>query len=196
MTEPCAPAALDAHAREYLRHAECDAADREREDQRGQMKHGCGVALLDRIEDRAIPDIDAILEADRADDEEDEPDGERPCQPVAALAPIAARADPEPRQEIALARLFGFLGRELRIGLDDFGRRRLDMVTVLSDDIDDRRFLRVVGWLLGRVMLRGVFGHGTTTRRKSDGPRGAAHTIGATLRTPGSPHAGNAPRPR
>ena len=35
-----------------------------------KMKHGRRIALLDGVEDRAIPDIDAVLEADGADDQE------------------------------------------------------------------------------------------------------------------------------
>jgi len=40
-----------------------------------------------------------------------EPDRIRPCQPVAVRAPEATGADPEPLQQIALARRLGFLGR-------------------------------------------------------------------------------------
>ena len=43
-----------------------DAADREREEHAGQIEHGGGIALLDGVEDRAIPDVDAVLKADIA----------------------------------------------------------------------------------------------------------------------------------
>jgi len=59
--QPGAPAALDPHPREDLGHSERDAADRQRKKYRGQMKHGGGIALFDGVENRAIPDVDAIL---------------------------------------------------------------------------------------------------------------------------------------
>ena len=68
--QPGAPAALDAHAGEHLRHAEQHAADRERKEHRGEIVYGGGIALLDGVEDRAVPDIDAVLKADIGDDQE------------------------------------------------------------------------------------------------------------------------------
>ena len=56
--------------REHLRDAEQHAADREREEYRGEIIHGGGVALLDGVEDRAIPDVDAVLKADIGNDQE------------------------------------------------------------------------------------------------------------------------------
>ena len=75
-------------------------------------------------------------------------------------APIAARADPEPRQQILLANLLGFFRRQFGIGLDDLWRRRFDMVAVLGDDLDDLRLLTrffVVAWLLcvARLFIAG-----------------------------------------
>src|SRR5581483_8090944 len=130
-----------------------------------------GIALLDGVEDRAIPDVDAVLEADIGDDQEQQSDREHPCQPVAALAPIPARADPESRQQILLARVFGFFRRQLGIGLDDLGRRRLDLIAIFSDDLDDLGLLLarrlVVVWLLvaarrdaARVLAAARFGFG------------------------------------
>ena len=90
--QPGAPAALDAHAREYLGDTEQHAADREREKHRGEIEYGRRIALLDGVEDRAVPDIDAVLEADIGDDQHQQPDREQPRQPVAVLAPdIRAR---------------------------------------------------------------------------------------------------------
>ena len=139
--QPGAPAALDAHPRVHLRHADQHAADGERKEHRGQIIHGGGIALLDGVEDRAIPDIDAVLKADMGDDQDQQADRKRPRQPAALLAPVSARADPEPRQQIILARLLGLLRRHFRIGFNDFRRRRIDMVAVLGDDLDDRRLL-------------------------------------------------------
>ena len=138
--QPGAPAALDAHAGEHLRHAEQHAADRERKEHRGEIIHGGGIALLDGVEDRAIPDIDAVLKADIGDDQDQQPDRKQPRQPVAASAPIAARADPEPRQQIILARLLGLLRRQFRIGFDDLRRRRFDVIAAFGGDFDEFRF--------------------------------------------------------
>jgi hypothetical protein len=88
--QPGAPAALDAHAGEYLCHAKQHAADRQRKEHRRKIIHGGGFAFLDGVEDRAIPDVDAVLEADIGDDQEQQPDREQPRQPVAVFAPIAA----------------------------------------------------------------------------------------------------------
>src|SRR6185369_17868329 len=107
VSQPGAPAALDAHAGEYLRHAEKHAADRERKEHRGEIIHGGGIALLDGVEDGAIPDVDAVLEADIGNDQEQQSERKKPRQPVTVLAPVAARADPEPRQQIILAGLLG-----------------------------------------------------------------------------------------
>jgi hypothetical protein len=143
--QPGAPAALDAHARVNLRHADQHAADRERKEHRREEIDGCGIAFLDAVEDRPVPDIDAVLQADIADDQDEKPDGERPGQPVAVAAPATARADPEPRQQIAPARLFHLFRRHLRIRLDHLGRRRLDDLVVALDDV----------WLLAGRFLCG-----------------------------------------
>ncbi len=138
--QPGAPAALDAHAGEHLRHAQQHAADGQRKEHRGEIIHGGGIALLDGVEDRAVPDIDAVLKADIGDDQEQQPDREQPGQPVAVPAPIAARADPEPRQQIILAGLLGLFRRHLRIGFDRLGRRWLDVIAAFGDDLDEFRF--------------------------------------------------------
>src|SRR5712672_1222970 len=74
--QPGAPAALDPHPCEHLRDTERDAADRQ------------------------VPDIDAVLEADTADDQDQKPDRKYPRQPVAVLSPKSPGADPEARQQI------------------------------------------------------------------------------------------------
>ena len=180
--QPGAPAALDAHPREHLRHAEQHAADRQRKEHRGQIEHGGGIALLDGVEDRAIPDIDAVLKADIGDDQDQQPDRKRPGQPVAVLAPIAAGADPEPRQQIILARLLGLFRRHFRIGLDQLGRRRLDRVAVLRVDFDNRRLLRG-GFFRGRFRLHSGFGHGRITAGKSEGSLSSPSLRGAKRRS-------------
>jgi hypothetical protein len=140
LRQPGAPAALDAHAGEYLRHAEQHAADRERKEHRGEIIHGGGIALLDGVEDRAIPDIDAVLKADIGNDQEQQPERKQPRQPVAALAPVAARADPEPRQQIVLAGLLGLSGDHSGSGSTTSGGGGLDVVATFGDDFHEFRF--------------------------------------------------------
>ena len=70
------------------------------------------------------------------------PDG--PGQPIAVATPEAARAGPEPRQQVALAKRLRLFRRQLRVGFDHLGRRRLDRLAGLVLDLDD------VGCLPGR----------------------------------------------
>ena len=156
--QPGAPAALNAHAGEHLRDTEQHAADREREKYRSEIVHGGGFALLDGVEDRAIPDVDAVLKADIGDDQDQQSDRKQPRQPVAAFAPIAPRADPEPRQQIILARLLGFFLGHFRVGLDDLGRRRRDVVAVLGDDLDEFRFFLGIRLIYARIGLASLAG--------------------------------------
>jgi hypothetical protein len=75
------------------------------------------------------------LKADIGDDQDQQPDRKQPCQPVAAPAPIAPRADPEPCQQIILAGLLGLFLGHFRIGFDDLRRRRIDLIAVLRVDV-------------------------------------------------------------
>src|SRR5450759_4427244 len=75
-----------------------DTADRQREKHCCQIKYCGGIALLNRVEDRAIPYIDAVLEADIGDDHDYKADGKYPRQPVAACSPKALGTDPEARE--------------------------------------------------------------------------------------------------
>ena len=106
--EPRAPAPLDAHPREHLRDTEDDAADRQREEYPGQIKDLRGVLLFNRIEDRPVPDIDAVLKRDLQDDQRDQADAEDPCETADACAPVASRADPEAREQVIAPQLFDF----------------------------------------------------------------------------------------
>ena len=60
------------------------------------MKHGRGIAFLDGVEDRPIPDIDAVPEANIGDDQDHKADGNiyasrSPPLPQNPLAPIQNR---------------------------------------------------------------------------------------------------------
>jgi hypothetical protein len=155
MGQPGAPAALNAHAGKDLRHAKQDAADRERKEHRREIEDGRRILLLDGVEDRPVPDVDAVLKSDIDDDQDQETDRENPRQPVTAPAPESARADPEPRQQVILARLFGFFLGPFRIGLDHFRRRRFDVVAVFGGDVDDVRFFRA--FVRRGILRRGFF---------------------------------------
>jgi hypothetical protein len=50
----------------------------------GQVEDLRGILLLDGIEDRPVPDIDAVLKGDLQNDQREQPDGEDPCEPAAA----------------------------------------------------------------------------------------------------------------
>src|SRR5262249_11104667 len=151
--EPGAPAALDAHAREHLRHAEHDAPDRKREENRREVEDDSSIPFLDRIEDRAIPEIDAVLEADSGDNQHGETDRKWPRQPVALAAPKASGADPEARQQIILARLLDLFRGQLCIRVKHFRRWRDDFLAVLA----------ALFAFFGRLLDR------RTTRAKSNG---------------------------
>lgn len=141
-----APAALHGHAQVDLHDDKADAAKHERHEHRAQEVDGVGVALLDRVEDGAVPDIDPILEDDIDADQDQQPDGQRPGELVTVPSPITAPADPETLQQIFLARLFCPLGRQLWIGFDGFRRRRSLADSLGSCRFDGRCLLLV--WLL------------------------------------------------
>jgi hypothetical protein len=67
---------LNAPARKYLCDAKQHAAGREREKHRGEIEYGHGLAFLDGVEDRAVPDVDAILDGD---DQKQQSDRKQPC---------------------------------------------------------------------------------------------------------------------
>ena len=62
--EPGTPAALNRHAKIDLFNDQASASEHERQEYGAQEINGVGIALLDGVENRAIPDIDPILEAD------------------------------------------------------------------------------------------------------------------------------------
>ncbi|BCH16230.1 hypothetical protein MesoLjLa_30810 [Mesorhizobium sp. L-2-11] len=68
--EPGTPAALNRHAKEDLCNDKASAAEHERHENGAQDVDGARIALLEGIENCAIPDIDPILEANIDDDQE------------------------------------------------------------------------------------------------------------------------------
>src|SRR5262249_12586522 len=103
--EPGPPAALDRHTQEDLCNDEAGGSGRKRQENDAQEIYGVGIALLDGVENGAVPDIDPVLEADIDADQDQHPDRARPGETIAAPAPVTARADPETRQQVSLARL-------------------------------------------------------------------------------------------
>ncbi len=71
-------------------------------------------SFLQRVEDRAVPDIDAVLRSDRQQHQKEEADGEWPGEAVALAAPEARGRRPEAALQRALA-LFLLAGFGLRI---------------------------------------------------------------------------------
>ncbi len=61
--QPLPPQTLNAHAGEHLQYAHDHTADGERKEGSRQPHDSGGVLLLEVVEDRAVPDIDAVLEA-------------------------------------------------------------------------------------------------------------------------------------
>ena len=118
--QPGAPPALHRHPQINLGNDKAHAAKNERHEHGAQDIDGVGVALFDGVEDGAVPDIDPVLEADIDADQDQQPDGQRPAELVAVPSPVTAPADPETPQQVFLARLLGFLGRQFRIGFDGF----------------------------------------------------------------------------
>ena len=72
--QPGAPTALHTHARDDLGHAERNAAERQREKHRAQVIYGCRIAPLEGVEDRPIPDVDTVLQADIGNDQDQKAD--------------------------------------------------------------------------------------------------------------------------
>ena len=134
--EPGTPAALNHHAKENLCNDKAAASEHERHENGTQEIDGAGVALLNGVKNCTVPDIDPILEADIDAYQDQKPDRAWPGEPVAAAAPVTARADPETFQQVSLARLLGFLRCQFWIRIDKIRRRAL--VLDLKLDFDSR----------------------------------------------------------
>ena len=104
---PGAPAPLRRHAHPDVRHTEQDARRRQRKKNARQEKYRRAVALFQRVEDFAIPQIDAELRGEVCKDQDNKAAGQNPGQPVAAVAaPEAARRAPKAIQQIFSSKLF------------------------------------------------------------------------------------------
>src|SRR5262249_28418344 len=89
---------------------------------------------------------------------------ERPSQPVTLAAPIALRAYPEAGEQILLAELLRLFRSEVRLGVDDFPRRRVDMIAGLGHKVDDGRLFRcspIGGHSLGHVPITPAISEGS-----------------------------------
>ncbi|MNI11245.1 hypothetical protein D3C73_643830 [compost metagenome] len=95
LCQPGTPTSLDQHPDEYLDGNQGYAAQYQRREQSSQIVDRRGIALLDRVENFPVPDVDSILETDVQTNQREETNGDWPCQTVTTTAPIAARTDPE-----------------------------------------------------------------------------------------------------
>ncbi len=121
--KPGAPAPLRGHAAIDVDDAEADACRGQRKEDQRQREDGCGIALFEAVEDRAIPDIDAVLGGDREQHQHEQSDREWPGQTIAAF-PEPDRGMPEALLERAPSLLLA-LGLGFRIvafGFDLFRR--------------------------------------------------------------------------
>ena len=94
--EPGAPAPLHAHARVDHAHRDRDAAGGERDEDHRLAQDGRAVLLLQRVEDRLVPEVELVLEDELPDHQRDQAGGHQPGDlPAPFGGPEAARGAPE-----------------------------------------------------------------------------------------------------
>ncbi len=108
--EPGTPAALRRHAGVDLGDRDADAGDQQREIEQRDEQHVRAVALLQGVEDRAIPDVHAVRGGEVQQHDRQQPAGQQPGALAAIPAPVARRAVPEPPQQRAASPLGGSSG--------------------------------------------------------------------------------------
>ena len=72
--EPGPPAPLRRHAAIDIGNAKTDAGRSQRKENQREREDGCCILLFEAVENRAIPDIDAVLRGDREQHENEQPD--------------------------------------------------------------------------------------------------------------------------
>ena len=116
--EPGAPAPLRAHA--CVDHADRnrDAARREGNENHRLVQDGRAVLLLQRVEDRLVPEVELVLENELPDHQRDQAAGHQPGDlPALFGGPEAARCAPKPAdQRFGLLTLDLFLAGFLLLG--------------------------------------------------------------------------------
>src|SRR5205814_1800013 len=101
---PGAPAPLRAHARVNDRHRDRDAAGRERNEDDRLIEDSCRILLLQRVEDRLVPDVELVRKEELSNDQQDQAGGHQPGDfPASWRRPEPARFAPEaPDQRLVL----------------------------------------------------------------------------------------------
>ena len=99
IVQPGAPAPLRGHARVDLGDDQQNACHQQREIDQRQEQDGAAVALLQRVEDRPVPDVHPIGGGEIEQDGEQDQPGQQPGEPGTVLAPIAFGGSPEPPQQ-------------------------------------------------------------------------------------------------
>ncbi len=125
LCQPGTPAPLNAHPDIDLRGHDKDTSQDEQRKDGSEKIDRRRVAFLNRVKNPAIPDVDAILEADIYADHSQKPERKQPGQPIAATAPEPSRADPETLQQIFSASLLGLLRRQAQSRFHLLWRERI-----------------------------------------------------------------------
>ena len=101
--DPGAPRTLEGHAAPHSRHRKADAERREQRQQMGLVPDLAAIAELERVEEVAVPQIEAVLDQELQHRDHDQECDEAPGEPGRGAVPEAARALPEPAQQVMSA---------------------------------------------------------------------------------------------
>ena len=102
--DPGAPRTLEGHAAPHGRHRKADAQRREQRQQMGLVPDLAAIAELERIEEVAVPQVEAVLDQELQHRDHDQERDEAPGEPGRRAAPEAARALPEPTEHVTAPR--------------------------------------------------------------------------------------------
>jgi len=110
--KPLPPFALRGHARPDRDDRQADTHDRQRHKHGDLVPERVAVAARERIEEIAVPIIQAVLHGELRDRDNDEADSQRPCDHGGLAAPKSPGARPEPGKPRAI-RMIGVRHRPL-----------------------------------------------------------------------------------
>ena len=98
--DPGAPRTLEGHAAPHGCHRKADAERREQRQQMGLVPDLAAIAELERIEEVAVPQVEAVLDQELQHRDHDQERDEAPGEPGRGAVPEAARALPEPTEHV------------------------------------------------------------------------------------------------
>ena len=98
--DPRAPRALEGHAAPHGGHGEADAERGEQREKMGLVPEFGGVAELERIEEIAIPDVEAVLDEQLQHRDHDQRGDQAPGEPGRRTVPEVSRALPESAERV------------------------------------------------------------------------------------------------